>query len=124
MIHTHEVILVLSIWAMIKHVLLLEKGISRFGCMIVLFGLCVMPDVPEVKTSMISLETLHVNSFGYKTEEDCIKVSKGTLIVMKGKMSAGSIYKLMGNTIVDGVVVVKSDQDNYYKEVQALFGLD
>lgn len=39
-------------------------------------------------------------------------MGKGILIVMKGKRSAKNIYKLMGNAIVDGVVVVESSHDN------------
>ena len=109
---------------MIKHVLLLERGRSRFGCMMVLFGLCDVRHVPELKKNLISLYALHVNGFDYKTQDDCIRVNKGTLIVMKGKKNAENRYKLMRNTVVGEAAVAKSYQDSYYKEVQALPGFD
>lgn len=41
--------------------------------------------VPKLKKNLISLSTLHVNSFGYKTDENYSRVSKSAMIVMKKK---------------------------------------
>ena len=62
--------------------------------------LCNVKHVPEIKKNLISLGTLHANGFGYKTEKDCIRVSKDASTVMKGKSNARNIYRLMGNTVV------------------------
>lgn len=88
--------------------------------------LCDIRHVPKLKKNLISLSTLHRNSFGYKTEKDCIMVSKDGLIVMKGKRSTRNIYTLMGSTIVGevAIAVAKSDQGYNYREVRALLGLD
>lgn len=71
--------------------------------------LCDIIRVLELKKNLIYLGTLHANCFGCET--DCIRVGKGAFIVMKGKMSARNIYKLMSNTIIDRAAIAKSDHD-------------
>ena len=83
-----------------------------------------MSDISQLKENLISLNTLHVNEFGYKIKEDYIRVSKGALIVMKRIRSARNIHKLIANTTIGGAAVVKSDQDSQHREVQALVGFD
>ena len=42
-----------------------------------------------------------------------MKVSKGTMVVMKGQKVEGNIYKQFGNTIVGGATAVtESEQDD------------
>ena len=74
--------------------------------------LCDVRHVPELKKNLISLGALHANGFGYRTHEDCIKVNKGVLIVMKGKMTAGNIYRLVGDTVIGGAAIADSDHDS------------
>ena len=62
--------------------------------------------VPKVKKNLISLETLDSNGYCYNYENGLMKVSKGTMVVMKGQKVKGNIYKLLGNTIVGGVAAV------------------
>ncbi|KAK4411836.1 Retrovirus-related Pol polyprotein from transposon TNT 1-94 [Sesamum angolense] len=45
-------------------------------------------------------------------DRETIRIVKGALIVKKGKITAGNIYKLLGNTVVDGVHSVNSFDDN------------
>ena len=69
--------------------------------------------VPEVKKNLISLGTLDSNGYYYKSENGLIKVSKGTMVVMKGQKGEGNIYKLLDNTIIGGAAVVtESEQDD------------
>ncbi|KAK4383306.1 Retrovirus-related Pol polyprotein from transposon TNT 1-94 [Sesamum angolense] len=70
--------------------------------------------IPDLKKNLISLGTLHKNGFIPKAEEDreTIRIIKGALTVMKGKITAGNIYKLLGNTVVGGVHYVDSCDDN------------
>ncbi|KAL8142902.1 hypothetical protein V2J09_015934 [Rumex salicifolius] len=39
--------------------------------------------IPALKNNLISLGTLHVNGFDYKSDSDCVKVSKGAMTVIK-----------------------------------------
>ena len=41
-----------------------------------------------------------------------MKVSKGTMVVMKGQKVEGNIYKLVSNTIVGGAAVVTDSEQN------------
>ncbi|KAL0301484.1 UNVERIFIED_CONTAM: hypothetical protein Sradi_6425200 [Sesamum radiatum] len=68
----------------------------------------------DLKKNLISMGSLHKNGFIPKADEDreIIRIVKGALTVMKGKIIARSIYKLLGNTVVDGVQSVDSCDDN------------
>ncbi|KAL0387501.1 UNVERIFIED_CONTAM: Retrovirus-related Pol polyprotein from transposon TNT 1-94 [Sesamum radiatum] len=57
---------------------------------------------------------IKMNGFIPKADEDreTIRIVKGALTVMKGKITAGNIYKLLGNTVVGGVHSVDSCDDN------------
>ncbi|CAA0820811.1 Probable prolyl 4-hydroxylase 11 [Striga hermonthica] len=48
---------------------------------------------------------IKINGFIPKADEDreTIKIVKGALTVMKGRITAGNIYKLLGSTVVGGV---------------------
>ncbi|KAL0460800.1 UNVERIFIED_CONTAM: Retrovirus-related Pol polyprotein from transposon TNT 1-94 [Sesamum latifolium] len=65
--------------------------------------LCDVRHIPELKKNLISLGTLHKNGFIPKADEDreTIRIVKGALTVMKGKITAGNIYKLLGSTVVE-----------------------
>ena len=45
--------------------------------------LCDVRHVPKVEKNLISLDTLNSNSYGYKSEGGVMKVTKGTIVVMK-----------------------------------------
>ncbi|KAE8684070.1 hypothetical protein F3Y22_tig00111154pilonHSYRG00007 [Hibiscus syriacus] len=69
--------------------------------------------IPDLKKNLISLGTLHKNGFIPKADEDreTIRIVKGALTVMKGKMTAGNIYRLLGSTVAGGVHSVESCDD-------------
>jgi len=60
------------------------------------------------------LGTLHKNCFISKADEDreTIRIVKGALTVMKGKITTRNIYKLLGSTVVGGLHSVESHDDN------------
>jgi hypothetical protein len=64
--------------------------------------LCDVRHVPDVEKNQISLDTLDSNGFSYKSEGGIMKVVKGAMVVMKGEKNSKNIYKLLGNTVVDG----------------------
>ena len=66
--------------------------------------LCDVRHIPDLRKNLISLGTLNYNGFSYKSTSGVMKVSKGAMTVMKGQKLAGNIYKLLGTTIVGGVV--------------------
>ena len=70
-----------------------------------------MRHIPDLKKNLISLGTLHVNVFSYKSEKDCVKVSKGVMAVIKGQITYGNIYRLIGSIIVGGVATIVSESD-------------
>ncbi|KAE8673805.1 hypothetical protein F3Y22_tig00111772pilonHSYRG00229 [Hibiscus syriacus] len=69
--------------------------------------------IPVLKKNLISLGTLHKNGFIPKADEDreTIRIVKGALTVMKGKMTAGNIYILLGSTVVGEVHFIESCDD-------------
>ncbi|KAE8681185.1 Detected protein of unknown function [Hibiscus syriacus] len=69
--------------------------------------------IPDLKKNLISLGTLQKNGFIPKADEDreTIRIVKGALTVMKGKMTAGNIYRLLGSTVTGGVHSVESCDD-------------
>lgn len=73
--------------------------------------LCDVENVLELRKNQIFLGTLCANNFGYKTIKDCIRMSKGALIVIKKKRNAENIYKLIWNTAVCRVAVIESNHD-------------
>ncbi|KAL0332845.1 UNVERIFIED_CONTAM: Retrovirus-related Pol polyprotein from transposon TNT 1-94 [Sesamum calycinum] len=108
--HTGQVILVLSIWVMILGGddvrIKMYDGTVR--------TLSDVRHIPNLKKNPISLGILHKNGFIPKADEDreAIRIVKGALTIMKGKITAGNIYKLLGNTVVGGVHSVDSCDDN------------
>ena len=66
--------------------------------------LCDVRHIPDLRKNLISLGTLDYNGFSYKSISGVMKVSKGAMTVMKGQKLARNIYKLLGTTIVGGVV--------------------
>ncbi|KAL8140012.1 hypothetical protein V2J09_006033 [Rumex salicifolius] len=56
--------------------------------------------------------TLHVNGFDYKSDSDCVKVSKGDMTVMKGQITVGRVYRLIGSTIEGGAAAAVSKSNN------------
>ncbi|KAL4284674.1 hypothetical protein GQ457_16G014350 [Hibiscus cannabinus] len=68
--------------------------------------LCDVRHIPNLKKNLISLGILHKNGFILKADEDMetIRIVKGALTVMKEKMTARNIYRLLRSTVVDGLM--------------------
>nr|GEV29833.1 retrovirus-related Pol polyprotein from transposon TNT 1-94 [Tanacetum cinerariifolium] len=63
--------------------------------------------VPGLKKKLISLGTLAKNGLKYHGDGKWVKVSKGAMVLMKGKLQHG-IYFLQGNSVVGTAVVSQS----------------
>ncbi|GMI64410.1 hypothetical protein HRI_000110300 [Hibiscus trionum] len=76
--------------------------------------LCDVGHIPDLKKNLVSLSTLHKNGLIPKADEDreTIRIVKCALTVMKGKITVGNIYKLLGSTVVGGAHSVESYDDN------------
>jgi hypothetical protein len=73
---------------------------------------CTLTDVRHVLTmfrNLISLSTLDNMWYKYFASSGVLKVSKGSLVVMKGVIKSTNLYVLSGDTIIDIVVVSSTD---------------
>lgn len=66
--------------------------------------------VPEVKRNLISLGTLESCGCTLKSENDVMKVSRGSLVVMKG-IRFNSLYVLQARIVVGGLATVHEKQN-------------
>ena len=66
----------------------------------------------NMKKNLISLGTLDSKSYDYKSENEIMKVSKGPVVVMTSQKINNNVYKLIGNTILGGVVTVAKSEDD------------
>ncbi|KAG8481529.1 hypothetical protein CXB51_026324 [Gossypium anomalum] len=55
--------------------------------------------VPELKRNLISLSTLDSKGYRYTAESGVLKISKGSLVVMKGQRKTAKLYVLQGSTV-------------------------
>jgi hypothetical protein len=70
-------------------------------------GMTHVRHVPTMSRNLISLSTLDNMGYKYFSLGGVLKVSKGSLVVMKGVMKSTNLYILSGDTII-GTVVVSS----------------
>ncbi|KAG8491014.1 hypothetical protein CXB51_014181 [Gossypium anomalum] len=69
--------------------------------------------VPELKRNLISLSTLDSKGYRYTVESGVLKISKGSLVVMKGQRKIAKLYVLQGSTVTgDAAVAFSSLSDN------------
>ncbi|KAG8489165.1 hypothetical protein CXB51_017148 [Gossypium anomalum] len=64
--------------------------------------------VPELKRNLISLSTLDSKGYRYTTESGVLKISKGSLIVMKGQRKTTKLYVLQGSTVTGDAAITSS----------------
>ena len=58
---------------------------------------CTLSDVrhvPDLKRNLISLSTLDAKGYKYTSEGGVLKISKGTLVVIKGHQKTAMLYVL------------------------------
>ncbi|CAL8167282.1 unnamed protein product [Prunus armeniaca] len=78
-------------------------GIKMFDGMIRVLGN--VRYVPRLRKNLISLGTLDEAGYGYESKKGRFRVTKGSLVVMRGDLQPNKLYKLIGTTIVGGVAV-------------------
>lgn len=71
--------------------------------------------VPDLKKNLISLGTLDFlgYKYSYSAEGGVLRVSKGALIVIKGKLTNG-LYVLQGSTVIGAAAVSSSSDPDFY----------
>ncbi|KAG8480597.1 hypothetical protein CXB51_024789 [Gossypium anomalum] len=67
-----------------------------------------MRHVPELKRNLISLSTLDSKGYRYTAESGVLKISKGSLVVMKGQSKAAKLYVLQGFTVTGDAAIASS----------------
>ncbi|KAG8481473.1 hypothetical protein CXB51_026205 [Gossypium anomalum] len=64
--------------------------------------------VPKLKRNLISLSTLDSKGYRYTAESVVLKISKGSLVVMKGQRKTTKLYVMQVSTVTDNAVVASS----------------
>ncbi|KAG8472774.1 hypothetical protein CXB51_034669 [Gossypium anomalum] len=64
--------------------------------------------VLELKRNLISLSTLDSKGYRYTVESGVLKISKGSLVLMKRQRKATKLYVLQGSTVTSDVTVASS----------------
>ena len=70
-----------------------------------------MLNTPELKKNLISLGTLGSHGYCYISKGGVIKVTRGSMVVMKGKKLSNNIYRLLGTTIIYEAAIVVYELD-------------
>ncbi|KAG8496701.1 hypothetical protein CXB51_007821 [Gossypium anomalum] len=68
--------------------------------------------VSELKRNLISLSTLDSKGYRYTAESGVLKISKGSLVVMKGQRKIAKLYVLQGSTVTGDAAVASSSLSN------------
>ncbi|KAG8496506.1 hypothetical protein CXB51_009106 [Gossypium anomalum] len=64
--------------------------------------------VPELKRNLILLSTLDSKGYRYTAESGVLKISEGSLVVMKGQRKTAKLYVLRGSTVTGDAAVASS----------------
>ncbi|KAG8485911.1 hypothetical protein CXB51_020221 [Gossypium anomalum] len=64
--------------------------------------------VPKLKRNLISLSTLDSKRYRYTAESGVLKISKRSLVVMKGQRKIAKLYVLHGSTVTGDAAVASS----------------
>nr|CAD41912.2 OSJNBa0033G05.13 [Oryza sativa Japonica Group] len=68
--------------------------------------------IPNLKRSLISLCTLDRKGYKYSGGDGILKVTKGSLVVMKASIKSANLYHLQGTTILGNVATVSDSLSN------------
>jgi hypothetical protein len=68
--------------------------------------------IPTMSRNLISLSTLDLKGYKYSASGGVLKVSKGSLIIMKSDMKVANLYVIRGDTITGTVAGVSNAIDN------------
>ncbi|KAG8501335.1 hypothetical protein CXB51_003507 [Gossypium anomalum] len=64
--------------------------------------------VPELKRNLISLSIVDSKGYRYTTESEVLKISKDSLIVMKGQRKTAKLYVFQGSTVTGDAAAASS----------------
>ncbi|KAG8501349.1 hypothetical protein CXB51_003524 [Gossypium anomalum] len=64
--------------------------------------------VPKLKRNLISLSIIDSKGYRYTAESGVLKISKGSLVVMKGQRKTAKLYVLQGSTVTGNAAVTSS----------------
>jgi 5'-3' exoribonuclease 2 len=64
--------------------------------------------IPDISKNLISLSTLDGRGYKYSGGDGVLKVSKGSLIVMRGDLKSANLYRLQGTTITGDDAVISN----------------
>ena len=67
----------------------------------------------DMRKNLISLSTLDGKGYKYSGGDGVLKVSKGSLIVMKGDLKSANLYRLRGTTIICDAAVISNSLSNF-----------
>jgi len=68
--------------------------------------------IPDMRKNLISLSTLDGKGYKYSGGYGVLKVSKGSLIIMKGDLKYANLYRLRGTTITSDAAVISNSLSN------------
>jgi transposase InsO family protein len=64
--------------------------------------------IPDMSKNLIYLSTLDDKGYKYSGGDGVLKVSKGSLIVMRGNLKSANLYRLRGTTITGDAAVISN----------------
>ncbi|XP_038975178.1 uncharacterized protein LOC120106276 [Phoenix dactylifera] len=72
--------------------------------------------VSELKKNLISLGYLekHECAFGSQPGSGCLRITKGALVVMKGRRMANNLYEMEGSMVTDSAEVLAAAQEKQF----------
>ncbi len=71
--------------------------------------------IPAMARNLISLSTLDLKGYQHSGSGGVLKVTKGSLVHMKGDMNSAKLYVLRGNTVTGTAAAVTSDNSSKTK---------
>ena len=69
--------------------------------------------IPSMSKNLISRSTLDGKGYKYSGGDGVLKVSKGSLVVMKGELKSPNLYCLCGTTITGDATVISNSPSNF-----------
>ena len=69
--------------------------------------------IPGLKRNLVSLGTLDARGYTYKASGGAIRVMKGFLVVMKGRLENG-LYVLQGSTVIGSVAALQDNAEELH----------
>jgi 5'-3' exoribonuclease 2 len=70
-------------------------------------------NIPHMSKNLISLSTLDGKGYKYSGGYGVLKVSKDSLVVMKGELKSSNLYRLHGTTITGDATAISNSPSNF-----------